>query len=330
MDKVGLVLPDELYDIDIRESIRLAVAAEKAGFHSVWKGETSGSNSFMLLSAIAQQTDSIKLGTAIANVYSRSPALLGMSAATLDRLSDGRGVLGLGVSSPTLVEEWHGADFTSPLRRLRETIEIVHQIVDGGELNYHGKIHDVGPYSVGLPAESESMPIFNAAMGRVNRKLTGEYADGWIPIFVPASRMREFVDEIESAAKQEGRERPTMAPWIPFAMAEDHDRATKQARLLIAQEMAMGYNNLVDKYGFGDEGDLAFQRWRDGDREAAAEAISDEMLAEFAIYGTPEECLSELRTYKDRGVDIPILWLPFSASASELTSVIELIGSEFA
>jgi alkanesulfonate monooxygenase SsuD/methylene tetrahydromethanopterin reductase-like flavin-dependent oxidoreductase (luciferase family) len=328
MAKLGLGLPDYIWNVDVHGSIELAGVAENAGFDSLWKGETTSVNGPMTLSAVASETSDVTLGTGITNVYSRSPALLGMTAATLDRLSGGRAALGLGVSSPPIVEGWHGEPFDRPLRRTRETIEIVRQVTEGGRLEYEGEIFDVGPYTVGLSA-AEDVPIFNAAMGEVNRQLTGEFADGWLPILVPLSRMAEFVDDIESAAHEAGRDRPTMAPWIVFSPDDDPEYARRQAKLMIAQEMGMGYNELVRQFGFGDPGDAANRAFRDGDREAAAAEITDEMLDEFAIYGTPEACLAELETVVDEGVDHPVIWLPFSLSYDELDAAIRTIGSSF-
>lgn len=328
MTQLGLALPDYIWDVDVEGSIELAQTAEGAGFDSLWKGETTAINSFMTLSAVAGETEEIELGTGIANVYSRTPALLGMSAASLDRLSDGRANLGLGVSSPPIIETWHGQAYDRPLRRTRETIEIVRQVLDGGRLDYDGEIFDVGPYTVGLSAGGD-VPIYNAAMGETNRRLTGEYADGWLPIIVPLSRMAEFVGEIETAAERAGRDRPTMAPWIVYSMATDPEYAKRHARLMLAQEMAMGYNRLVAKFGFGEPADAAHSAWRDGDREAAASAITDEMVDEFTIHGTPEECMAGLESVVEMGVDHPVVWMPFSFSQSELDQAIEVIGSEF-
>jgi alkanesulfonate monooxygenase SsuD/methylene tetrahydromethanopterin reductase-like flavin-dependent oxidoreductase (luciferase family) len=120
MAQLGLVVPDELAGFSIDEMVTIAQRAEQRGYHSIWKGETSGTNSFMVLGAIARETEDIRLGTGIANVFSRSPTLLGMSGATLNALSDGRAILGLGVSSPPIVEEWHGQAYERPLRRARE------------------------------------------------------------------------------------------------------------------------------------------------------------------------------------------------------------------
>lgn len=131
MPQLGLMLPGELAGVGLDETIGVAEHAEANGFDAVWKEETSGTNTFVTLGAIARTTSSIQLGTGIANVFSRSPTLLAMSAATLDELSDGRTILGLGVSSPPLIEQWHGTEYERPLRRLRETIEILRQAFAG-------------------------------------------------------------------------------------------------------------------------------------------------------------------------------------------------------
>ena len=120
-----------------------------------------------------------------------------------------------------------------------------------------------------------------------------------------------------------------MAPWVPMAMADDRARAERQARVLLAQEMAMGYNRLVRRFGYGDEGDEAFEQWRAGDREAAAAAITDEMLRDFTVFGTPQECIDGLERFIDAGADLPIVWLPFAASPTELSEMIEFVGAEF-
>lgn len=325
MGRLGLVLPDDLWNVSLRDAIGYAQAAEAAGFHSVWKGEASGSNGLMVLGAAARATDSISLGTAVANVYSRTPALLGMSAVTLDALSGGRAILGLGVSSPPLIEEWHGLAFDRPLRRLRESIEIVKQVFDGGTIAYEGDIFDIGPYSMGLPGDRRDIPVFNAAMGEHNRCLTAEFADGWMPVFIPRSKLSEYIDELHATADAADRDPVTVAPWIPIGVADDHRRARRLACELIAQEMAMGYDRLLTQYGYGDVARTARSKWRAGDRAGAAEAITEEVLEEFAVYGTPTACRESIDQYRERGVDLPILWPPFSARATEYRLLIEAI-----
>ncbi|MFQ3318545.1 MAG: putative F420-dependent oxidoreductase [Natronomonas sp.] len=328
MAQLGLVVPDELAGFSIDEMVTIAQRAEQRGYHSIWKGETSGTNSFMVLGAIARETEDIRLGTGIANVFSRSPTLLGMSGATLNALSDGRAILGLGVSSPPIVEEWHGQAYERPLRRAREAIEIIRQVLDGDTVEYDGEMFDVGPYSVGFETPSGEVPIFNAAMGERNRQLTGEFADGWMPVFTPLSELGGFATEITSAAADAGRPEPTIAPWVPAAVAEDPSVAKRRVKELLAQEMAMGYNRILATHGYGDSADEAHNRWHDGDREGATDAITDEVVEEFAVYGTPETCREQLAPYYEAGADLPILWPPFTASRGAVEELIDGFAPE--
>lgn len=323
MESFAMVLPDDLTGFTIDETVRFARRADEAGVHSLWKGEASGSNGFMYLAAIARATDDVELATGVANVYSRSPTVLAMSAATLDVLSGGRTILGLGVSSPPVVERWHGLDYDRPLRRLRETIEIVDDIVDDGHVDYDGEIFDVGPYSFGLETVRDSIPTYNAALGEANRSLTAEFADGWVPIFLPFSKLEEYVTELSATATAADRDMPTVAPWIPTAVDTDRDHARRRVKELMAHEMAMGYNRLMHQHGFGAEADAAYERWHDGDRDAAAEAISDEMADEFGVYGAAAECHERLDTYRDAGVDVPVLWPAFTASNDEVFGMLD-------
>lgn len=326
MVRTGMVLPDETSGLTTEESIEIAQRAEDVGMDSLWKGEISGSNAMMMLSAVATATDEITLGTGVVNVYSRAPTLLGTSTATLDRLSNGRFVLGVGVSSPVMVEEWHCGSFDRPLRRMRESIEIIRSVVAGGTVDYDGEVFDVGPYNTQISAVDGEVTIYNAAMGETNRQLTGEFADGWMPVLTPLSEFDALADHVVDVAADAGRDQPTVAPWVPVAVSDDPDRAEELARDHLAQEMAMGYNRLAAQFGYGDPADEAFEKWRDGDREAAAAAISEAMLEDLAIYGTSEECREGIREFEDAGADLVIAWPTFAADRDELEDVVETVG----
>ncbi|MFB6170759.1 MAG: LLM class flavin-dependent oxidoreductase [Haloarculaceae archaeon] len=327
MVRTGIVLPDETAGLDTEATVDVARAAEAAGVDSLWKGEISGSNALMLLSAVATATEEIGLGTGVVNVYSRAPTLLGTSAATLDRLSDGRAMLGVGVSSPVMVEQWHCGSFERPLRRMRESIEIVRQVVAGGTVDYDGEVFDVGPYTSQVAAVDGEIPIFNAAMGETNRRLTGEFADGWMPVLTPLSALESLAEDVAEAARAADREPPTAAPWVPVAVADDPARAEELARDHLAQEMAMGYNRLAAKFGYGEAADEAFEAWRAGDREAAAAAITGEMLDDLAVYGTREAVRERLGAYADAGADLLVAWPSFTATREEIDAVVETMGA---
>lgn len=315
MTELGLMLPDEAANASPDETVRYARQAEDAGFHSLWKGEASWGNGLVTLGAVARETEEILLGPGVANVFSRTPSLLAMSAASLDLFSDGRAVLGLGVSSPPVVERWHGMAFERPLRRLRETIEIIRQSYEPGPLEYEGEIFDVGPFGVGFDTDGGVPPIYNAAMGETNCRLTGEFADGWLPAFIPLSELEAAASHVEAGARAADRDPGaiTTAPMVGAAVDEDPDRAERYVREFIAQEMGVGYNRLAAEYGFGEAADEAHDLFRAGDREAAAAAISEEMLDEMAIYGTPETCREQVERYGAAGSDVVVLFPPYSA-----------------
>jgi len=327
MVKHGLMLPDELYGLTVDDTIHFARRAEEAGFDSVWKGEASWGNGPMTLAAVARETERITVGTGIANVYSRTPALLAMSGATLDSLSNGRTVLGLGVSAPPVVEDFHGLPFERPLRRMRETIEILNQAFESDTVEYEGDVFDIGPYSVGFDVERDGIPIYNAAMGEANCRLTGEFADGWLPAFIPHSELETAQAAIAEGARKADRDPDeiTVAPMVGAAVHDDPEVAADHARRFLAQEMAMGYNRLAERFGFGEAGNTAHDLFRAGDREGAAAAITDEMLEELAIYGTPAQFRADIQRYADAGCDTVVLFPPYSAPKSMLENIIESV-----
>lgn len=325
MADIGIVLPDESFGVDLDHTVGVAQRAERTGFDAVWKTEATWSNGPVTLGAIARATDAVALGTGIVNPYSRSPALLGMTAATLDALSGGRTVLGLGVSTPPIVEGWHGSSFDRPLRRLRETIEILHDLFDGGRLDYEGEIFDVGPYSVGFDLDRESVPVYNAAMGETNRRLTGAFADGWLPALVPKTAISEHAEVVNASAREAGRDPDdvTVAPMVGAAVAEDPTDARERMREYLAQEMAMGYDRLAERFGYGDAAATARDAFLDGDRASAAEAIPDEMVEAFTIYGTPTECRAQVQKLHEDGADQVVLFPSFSATLEEIRSLVD-------
>lgn len=328
MTELGFVLPDEFSHVSLDRTLEFARRADEVGLHSVWKQEASGSNGVATLAAVAQCTTDVRIGTGVASVYSRSPTLLGMSAATLQHLSNGRALLGLGVSSPPLVEQWHGMAFDRPLRRLRETIEIVRLTTAGGTVGYEGEVFDIGPYSMALET-TDDVPIFNAAISDANRALTGEYADGWLPAFMPQSLFSDKVSDVRESARDAGRDpnELTVAPWVPTAVDDDPDRAERRVRYLLAQEMAMGYNEQVNEYEFGDAPNRAHDLFRDGDREAAVDAISDRMVAELAVSGTESDVREQFRKYARDGADVVVAMPSMEASVAEIESLIDALGT---
>jgi probable F420-dependent oxidoreductase len=314
MTEIGLRLPDETYGYEIADVVEIASLAEACGYHSVWMAELQGHNGYMVLGQIAAGTSEIGLGTGIVNVFSRTPALHAMSVVTLDRLSEGRTLLGLAASSKATVEQWHGVDFERPLRRVRESIEIVQAALQDERVSYDGALFSVDDYPPSYDPVRTSVPIYNAALGPTNRQLTGEYADGWLPIHVPRSEFAEYIAEIEEAAEGVGREPDdiTVAPYVVACVDADRERARDHVRSLLSFYLGAidYYGGVFRRLGFEDEVDAIAEAWAAGDRETAADEVSDELLDEIAIAGTPEEGRARLREYRELGVDVPVIYPP--------------------
>src|SRR2546425_9026514 len=184
--KIGLILPYE-GGLSFDDALAMTKRAEALGFDSVWVPEAWGTDAISLLGALAARTERIRLGTGIVNVFSRTPSLLGQTAATLDLISNGRFILGLGTSGHQVVSGWHGMRFDRPLQRMRETVEIVRRVLRQERLRFDGEIFtlDQGLKLLARPVRP-TVPIFLATLTPAGLRLTGEGADGWIPtLFSP-------------------------------------------------------------------------------------------------------------------------------------------------
>lgn len=328
MSPIGLRLPDGTYGYEMTDVVELAKRAESLGYRSVWVAESEGLNGFMTLGRIAAETSEVSLGTGVVNVYSRTPALLAMSAATLDHLSGGRTVLGLAASSRTAVEGWHGLDYDRPLRRIRETIEIVRAIVRNERVDYDGEVFSLDDYARGFDTVREDVPVFNAALGATNRRLTGEYADGWLPVHVPRREFAEQVSEVEAAARAAGRDADdvTVAPYVVACVDEDAEAARGHVRDLLSFYLGAleYYGHVFTRLGFADAVEAVREAWADGDRAEAARRVPDALLDEVAVAGTPAEGRRRLREYRELGADVPVVYPPPAPRDVVETTVEEL------
>jgi alkanesulfonate monooxygenase SsuD/methylene tetrahydromethanopterin reductase-like flavin-dependent oxidoreductase (luciferase family) len=217
----------------------LAERAEASGYASVWAGELWGADAFVTLARIAEATDRVALGTAIVNVYSRTPATLAMAAATLDEAAPGRVRLGLGASTERAVEGLHGLDYDRPVRRTHEAAAIVGGILGGDEpTSYDGELVS----AANVPPLDADVPLYNAALGPANRRATARLFDGWRPHNVPLTRLDEAFETIAETARSAGRDTDDIAfaPYVPTAVAEDEATARDQVKAHLAYYVGSG------------------------------------------------------------------------------------------
>ena len=311
-----------------------AEQAEQSGYDRVWCPETWGRDAVTILTAIAERTDEIGIGTSILNVYSRSPALLGQTAATLQEVSDGRFRMGLGPSGPILVEGWHGTDFESPLRFTRETIEIVKTVVAGEPLEYDGNIHQLSGFRLRFDPPEPAPPIDAGGMSPKSVELAGRFGDGWHALMLTPEGLRDRIEDFDHGSDLGDRDREdqriTLA--LPCIALEDRERARYLARNHIAfyvGGMGTFYREALKRQGFEDAAETIAIEWANRNKEAAIEAISDELLDELGAVGTPEEVRERVAEFEAiDGIDAINISFPRAAEPEEIESTIDVLAPE--
>ena len=312
MSSTGIVVP---YWADVKKDdlTYFSKLAEDLGYHSIWVPEMWGRDAFSLISHMASVTEKIKLATGIISVYSRSPALIAQSAATMDEYCGGRLILGLGISSVYLNEYWHGAKFEKPIRRTLECVEIIRTILAGKRINYDGEIFRLRNFKLLFEPLRSEIPIYIASMGPKNIELTSRVADGWIPYLCPVSLINERKEIFASSGRK-----ITVAPFLPAMVSDDRSESREIVREFVALYVcSMGdyYHKLVSSYGFGGEADRARKLWRDNKAEAI-KSISDELIDLVSVSGSPEEGRERLGAFA-KNSDLPILMFPYNASREQ-------------
>jgi coenzyme F420-dependent oxidoreductase len=321
-------------DVTTVEQCELATAAETAGYDLAFVPETWGREAFARLGYLAAETESIRLGTGIVPVHSRSPALLAMGAATLDELTGGRAVLGVGLSGPAVIENWHGMEFQPALRRQRETIEIVRGVLSGDDVDYDGEVFDLEGFHLRFEPPRSDVPIYVAAQGETNAELTGGFADGWMPNRIPVSALDGKRDHVDRGARKQDREPDDVAtiPWVATCVLEDGERARERCREMIAFYVgAMGefHYRAVAEHGFREAADAIRDRWQAGDRDDARAAVTDELLDEIAIAGSPDDVKPLFERYEGIADTLSLL-PPTTASVAEIHETIDHVGESIA
>jgi F420-dependent oxidoreductase-like protein len=308
----------------VQVDVQAVQDAERLGYHSVWTAEAYGSDAVVPLAWLGAMTYRIRLGTAILQMAARTPAMTAMTAMTLDALSGGRALLGLGVSGPQVVEGWHGQPFGKPLGRTREYVAIVRAILARQQPLEHAGEHYQIPYrgagatGLGKPLRSivhgrADLPIYLAAIGPKNVALAAEIADGWLPVFFSPGRARDFHDALEQGFARSGiagkRERFDVAPMAPVIVGKDVEACRARVKPRVALYVGgMGarkqnfYFDLACRYGYEAEAVRLQELYLTGRRAEAEAAVPDALVDEIALCGPPERIRERLALWRAAGV----------------------------
>lgn len=314
------------WGVEVARDGRLVAEAERLGYHSVWTAEAYGSDAVTPLAYLAACTERIHLGAGIMQIPARTPAATAMTAATLDLLSGGRFILGLGVSGPQVVEGWHGVAYGRPLRRTREFVTIVRRILAREEpVTHDGDEYTLpyrGPEATGLgkalrliaPPLRPDLPIYLAAIGPRNVRLAAEIADGWLPVFFsPMRAPKLFRPLLEEGFTRCGdptkQQRFDVAPSVFALVTEDLQGAYLQVKPVVALYVGgMGakgrnfYHDLACRYGFEEAAQRIQDLYLGGHKEEAALAVPDELVDEVSLIGPRERIAERLDVWRAAGV----------------------------
>jgi F420-dependent oxidoreductase-like protein len=310
------------------DQLAIVQEAERLGYDSVWTAEAYGSDAATILGWVAGQTSKIRLGSAIFQMPGRSPAMTAMTAATLDQLSDGRMILGIGSSGPQVAEGWHGQRFGRQIQRTREYVAVVRKALARERLEFHGETLELplpdGPgkaLKLTIAPVQDRIPIYLAAIGPNNTRLAGEVADGWIPTVFSPEHVAEFGPLLHEGAERVGRSLDgfDIAPTVNVFITDDLVSARDAMRPFLALYVGgMGsreknfYNRLVQRYGFEDAARAVQDLYLEGKREEAMAALPDELIDLVSLCGPADRVRERLAVYRDAGVGTlgvtPMAW----------------------
>lgn len=320
-----------LYGTALADNFSLVELVEDLGYDSVWSAEAYGSDAVTPLAWVAARTSRLRIGSAVLQMPARTPAMTAMTAATLDIMSGGRFMLGLGVSGPQVVEGWHGRPFGKPLTLTREYVSIVRAILArSGPVEFEGEYYQL-PYrgddatGLGKPMKlaarpkNRDLPIYLAAIGPKNVRLTAEIADGWLPIFYSPERANETYAPLldagfDASSVEDKRSSFDIAPTVLALVTDDMEAGRMQMKPSIALYVGgMGargknfYNDLARRYGYEEAAETIQNLYLDGKKMEATLAVPDELVDEVCLVGPKERIRDRIAAWEESGVGTMIV-----------------------
>jgi alkanesulfonate monooxygenase SsuD/methylene tetrahydromethanopterin reductase-like flavin-dependent oxidoreductase (luciferase family) len=270
---------------------------------SIWVPETWGLDCCSVLSNISNIAKKPKLGSSIINIYSRSPALIAMSAVTLDTLSNGRFILGLGTSSKPIVQEWHGLEFNHNVQRMREYVDVIRLIVSGKKISYEGQIFHLKNFSLLIKPPRVKIPIYLAAINKKMVDLSWDVADGVIFYLRPLHELKATIEKMQS------RRRIDVTCQVITCVSDDPEKAILRAKQTIAFYVSVGkiYREFLASNGFQKETTAIFEEYEKNGLKENHAFVTDEMAHSLSACGTPEDVREKISKFVKAGVNLPIL-----------------------
>jgi len=321
--KLGVSVGYWGFGLTAADQLDIARTAEDLGYDSIWTAEAYGSDAATVLAWLAAGTSRIKLGSGIFQIPARSAAMTAMTAATIDQLSGGRFLLGLGTSGPQVSEGWHGVRFAKQVQRTREYVAVVRMALAHQKVEFHGETLELplpdGPGKVlklTIRPAQERIPIYLAVLGPKNVALAGEIADGWLPVFFSPEHTAALRVPLEEGAARAGRSLDDfrICPSVNVMITDDAQSARDAMRPMLSLYVGgMGsrkqnfYNRLVSSYGYEAAAQQVQDLYLAGRKSEAAMALPDDLIDAVSIAGSKEHAKQRIRAFRDAGVETLIV-----------------------
>jgi probable F420-dependent oxidoreductase len=304
----GLALPLNL-GLPVAGFSEVARRAEALGYDRVWAAEAGTADAFVLLTACAAATGQIGLATGVVPIQTRTPSLMAQAAASVQDASGGRFTLGIGVSSPTIVERWNGLPYDAPLSRMQEYVGIVRALLAGEKVSHAGAHYRVDGYRV-LMALPPAPPILLGALGERMLAMAGEIADGVCLNWIVADAVPDALRQVRTGGPAQ------TAVFVRVCVTDDVESARAWARReVMGYVIVPAYRRAFERHGFGDICAAAMKLWDDGDRKGAAASLPDAFIDELCLAGTAHDVRARFERFRAAGVDEPVAF-PFSGATS--------------
>ena len=317
MSRLGVAIPF-FHAFPPDEYVALAKEVEERGYDTAWIGEAGGGDGITPMAVIASHTRRLRVANGILPVQTRTATLLGQTAATLGRLAPGRIALGLGLSSPVIVGDWHGLTFSTALGQLREAVSVIRGVASGERVNHDGAFARVRNFRLMTPPPSEPVKIYLSALGPKAVERAGEIADGVLLNWLPPEVVPDSIRHLEIGARRAGRTLDgfEIAAYIRTCVTDDAEAARQWlARDITGYATVDSYARFFRASGFAEEIDALQAAWKAGDRGGAVKQISPRVLAGLGVIGTQDACRARIAEFRRAGLTMPVV-VPFAPVAS--------------
>jgi probable F420-dependent oxidoreductase len=316
--RIGIVLAP-FAALPAAEFIAIAREAEARGYHMAWTGEASGYDAITLMTMIATHTERLHVGSAVVPVQTRTPVVLGQTAATLNHMAPDRVVLGIGLSSRVIVGDWHGLTFAPSIQQIREAVQIMRMVAAGERVSFEGKFYRVKNFRLTAPPPARPVRIVLAALGPEMLELAGEIADGVILNWIPPETVPISIGHLAAGARKAGRTLAgfEVASFIRTCVTDDAPAAREAlARDITGYATVDSYASFFRSAGFGDEVDAVNAAWRAGDRSGAVKQVSPRFLDGLGVVGPEASCRERIAEFVRAGLTQPVI-VPFAPGGGD-------------